>query len=252
VSGRFDGKVALVTGAGQGIGRATARRLAQEGAAVGVLDVNDDAAEAAASELMNAGARAVFVQADVSSPEQVERGVEAIRAKLGPIAILANIAGIYGRHDPIRDQDLANWNRVLSINLNGPFLCSKAVLPGMLEARWGRIINISSSQALRPRARVGPYAASKAAVIGFTKAFALEVARAGITVNAIAPSVVDTAMPRENSPEERLRQQAQENPMGRIGQPEDIAALVAFLASEDAAYITGQTIACGGGALQLP
>src|SRR5437870_1329721 len=110
LSGRLEGKVALVTGAGQGIGRATARRLAADGASVGVLDVNDDAAEATASELMNGGARAVFIQADISSPEQVARAVEAISAKLGQIAILANIAGIYGRHDPVRNQDLANWN----------------------------------------------------------------------------------------------------------------------------------------------
>jgi NAD(P)-dependent dehydrogenase (short-subunit alcohol dehydrogenase family) len=122
----------------------------------------------------------------------------------------------------------------------------------MLARGWGRIVNIASGQALRPRPTVAPYAASKAAVIGFTKALALEVARQGVTVNAIMPGVTDTAMPRQHGSEERLVEQGRRNPMGRIGRPEDVAGVVAFLLSDDAAYITGQTLAVNGGAIQLP
>lgn len=248
----FSGKVALVTGAGQGIGEGVARRLAAEGAAVGAVDINLDNAEALASELTRAGGRAVALEGDVSSAEQVRNFVQVVEGKFGPVSILANVAGIYGRHDLIKDQDLANWNRVLAINLTGSFLCAQAVLPGMLAAGWGRIVNIASGHALRPRPRVAPYSASKAAIVGFTKAFALEVARNGITVNAIMPAVTDTAMPRQNAPESRLLEMAARNPIGRIGQPADIAAAIAFLASDDAAYITGQTIAVNGGVIQLP
>jgi NAD(P)-dependent dehydrogenase (short-subunit alcohol dehydrogenase family) len=141
---------------------------------------------------------------------------------------------------------------VLAVNLDGTFLCSQAALPGMLERGWGRIVNIASGQAIRPRPSVAPYAASKAAVIGLTKALALEVARRGVTVNAVMPGVTDTAMPRQHGSEERLRQQGELNPMGRIGQPDDVAGVVAFLVSDDAAYITGQTIAVNGGVIQLP
>ena len=246
------GKTALVTGAGQGIGRAVARRLAHNGAAIAVLDINLDNAEAAASELSRAGHRATAIECDVSKPDHVANAFQAAAAKLGPIAVLANVAGIYGRHDMVRDQDLANWNAVLGVNLHGTFLCSKAALPSMHSLEWGRIINVSSNLALRPRPKVSPYAASKAAIVGFTKALALEVARAGITVNAIMPAVTDTAMPRQYSSEERLREQAANNPIGRIGQPEDVANLAAFLASDDAAYVSGQLIACNGASVQLP
>ncbi len=251
-SGRLAGKVAFVTGGGQGIGRGVALRLGAEGAAVAVVDYNLDTAQRTAEELRSSDVRAIAIQADVSDSQQVAHAVRLAEAELGPVDVLANIAGIYGRHAPVREQELENWQRVLAVNLTGTFLCCKAVLPGMVQRRWGRIINIASGQAVQPRANVAPYAASKAAVIGFTKTLALEVARTGVTVNCIMPGVTDTPMPRQYGSEERLQQQARLNPMGRIGRPEDVAAAIAFLASDDAAYITGQTIAVNGGIRMLP
>jgi NAD(P)-dependent dehydrogenase (short-subunit alcohol dehydrogenase family) len=246
--GRFGGRVAVVTGAGQGIGRAVATRLAAEGAAVAVLDLKAETARQVADGLQ----RAAAFQVDVADPEHVARVFQEVRSQLGPVDIVANVAGIFGNLAPVRDQRLEDWRRVLGVNLDGTFLCARAGLPGMLERGWGRIVNIASGQAARPRANVAPYAASKAAVIGFTKALALEVAHAGVTVNAVMPGVTDTAMPRDHGSEERLIEQGHRNPMGRIGQPEDIAGVVAFLVSDDARYITGQTVAVNGGQVQLP
>jgi 3-oxoacyl-[acyl-carrier protein] reductase len=240
-------RVAVVTGAGQGIGRAVATRLVADGVRVALFDVVRDTVEEAARSLNSPG-----LQVDVSNPDQVRRAFEQVMSQLGAVDIVANVAGIYGDHAPVRDQTLDNWRRVLSVNLDGTFLCAQAGLKGMLDRGWGRIINVASGQAIRPRPLVGPYAASKAAVIGFTKALALEVARFGVTVNAIMPGVSDTAMPRQHGSEERLREQGRRNPMGRIGRPEDMAAAVAFLAGDDAAYITGQTLAINGGQIQLP
>lgn len=217
-----------------------------------MADCNQETAQRTTDELRAAGYRAVAVQLDVASSIEVARAISTAEAELGPIGVLVNVAGVYGRHDRVRDQDLENWQRVLAVNLNGTFLCARAVLPGMIQRGWGRIVNLSSGQALRPRANVAPYAASKAAVIGFTRALALEVAASGVTVNAIMPGVTDTAMPRLYGSEERLRELARRNPMGRIGQPEDVAAVAAFLASEEAGYITGQCIAVNGGVLMLP
>ena len=243
------GRVAVVTGAGQGIGRAVATRLHAEGARVAAFDVN----AATVGEVARAlGGETLGLQVDVSSPQEVARAFETVAAELGPVDVVANVAGIYGEHAPVREQSLDNWRRVLAVNLDGTFLCSQAALRGMLERGWGRIVNVASGQAIRPRPTVGPYAASKAAVIGFSKALALEVARSGVTVNVVMPGVTDTAMPRQHSSEERLRQQAERNPMGRIGRPEDVAGVVAFLVSDDAAYITGQTVGVNGGAIQLP
>jgi NAD(P)-dependent dehydrogenase (short-subunit alcohol dehydrogenase family) len=241
-------RVALVTGAGQGIGRAVARRLHADGARLALLDVHAEALQAVAAGLDGS----LALQVDVADPGAVRAAFDTVAADLGPVDIVANVAGIYGDHRPVREQTLDNWRRVLAVNLDGTFLCSQAALPGMLERGWGRIVNIASGQAIRPRPSVAPYAASKAAVIGLTKALALEVARRGVTVNAVMPGVTDTAMPRQHGSEERLRQQGELNPMGRIGQPDDVAGVVAFLVSDDAAYITGQTIAVNGGVIQLP
>jgi 2-hydroxycyclohexanecarboxyl-CoA dehydrogenase len=234
-------RVAVVTGAGQGIGRAVARRLQADGLQVAAFDLNLQDVQAA-----------LALQVDVSQPQAVHQAFETVAAELGAVDVVANVAGIYGDHRPVRDQTLDNWRRVLAVNLDGTFLCAQAALPGMLARKWGRIINIASGQAIRPRPLVAPYAASKAAVVGFTKALALEVARQGVTVNAIMPGVTDTAMPRQHGSEDQLVEQGRRNPMGRIGQPEDVAGVVAFLVSDDAAYITGQTIAVNGGLIQLP
>lgn len=252
MTGRLEGRVAFVTGAGQGIGEAVATRLAEEGAAIAAVDVNEATARETAARLAERGFKAWATALDVSDEAAVTRAFHDAEGQLGAVDIVANVAGIYGRHAPVREQDLENWRRVLAVNLNGTFLCSRAPLRGMMERGWGRIVNITSGQALRPRANVGPYAASKAAVIGFSKALALEVARAGVTVNCVMPGVSDTAMPRQYGSEERLQERAAQNPMGRIGQPRDIAGAVAFLAGEDAAYITGQTLAVNGGLIQLP
>jgi 2-hydroxycyclohexanecarboxyl-CoA dehydrogenase len=233
-------RVAVVTGGGRGIGAGVARRLAADGLQVAVFDVAVDPTDAQ-----------LALQVDVSDPAQVRQAFASVTDRLGPVDVLANVAGIYGDHRPVRDQTVENWQRVLAVNLHGTFLCSQAALPGMLERGWGRIVNIASGQAIRPRALVAPYAASKAAVIGFSRSLALEVAGQGVTVNVVMPGVTDTAMPRLHGSEERLRQQAASNPMRRIAQPEDIANLVSFLASDQAAYLTGQTVAVNGGLIQL-
>ena len=244
-------KVAIVTGGASGIGLAIAERLAHDGAAVAVLDLNGADAEAAAAKIRAAGGNAVAVPVDVSDRAAVEGAVEQVRAELGPVTILVNNAGKEG-FQPFLSISLESWNSILAVNLTGTFHCCQVVLPDMVEARWGRIVNISSSSAQGGQQLMAHYVSTKAAVIGLTKALALEFGRKGITVNTIPPGFIDTPMLRASEEKGLLGQGGVDaaianTPVRRIGRPEDIAAACSFLVSDDASYVTGQIIGVNGG-----
>lgn len=242
------GKNAIVTGGASGIGLATCRRLARDGAGIAVWDVDEAGAQRVAAELTAAGGRAVACRVDVSSRGQIDAGLTRVHAELGPAQILVNNAGITF-FKPFLEVAAEDWNRVMSVNLNSMLHCTQAVLPDMLAAKWGRIINISSSSAQAGSARMTAYAASKGGVIAFTKALALELAATGVTVNNIPPGFVDTPMLRASSGSISggIEGVAAASPMKRPGRPEDIASACAFLASDEAGYITGHTLSVNGG-----
>lgn len=251
-SRRFAEKVALVTGAGRGMGRATAVRLASEGAAVVVNDVNAGDAEAAAEAVRAAGGRALAHVGDVSRERDVDAMVRSALETFGRIDILVNNAGILRSTLPLETISVAEWERVLAVNLTGVFLCTRAVLPIMKEQKAGKIVNVSSSAGRTTSTFGGAhYTASKAAVLGLTRHTAREVAPFGINVNAVAPGSMDTEMVRELATPEHIEQERRNIPLGRLGTGEDEAGLVAFLCSEDAAYITGATIDINGGDLMM-
>jgi 2-hydroxycyclohexanecarboxyl-CoA dehydrogenase len=243
------GKNAIVTGAASGIGLATAQRLAREGANVGVWDLNEQGAQGAAAELRSLGVRAIASRVDVSNRQQVNSAVEQFRHEIGTVSILVNNAGIT-LFQPFMETTEDMWDRVMTVNLKSMLICTQAVLPDMLAAKWGRIINVSSSSAQTGSARMTAYAASKGGVIAFTKALAQEVAAMGITVNNVPPGFVDTPMLRNegiaglNATVDAI---AERSPMKRPGRPENMAAAIAFLASDDADYITGHTLNVNGG-----
>jgi 2-hydroxycyclohexanecarboxyl-CoA dehydrogenase len=238
------GKVAIVTGAARGLGRAIALRLAEDGAAVSVWDLNLDGAEDTARIIRKRGGKAIACGGNSAKAEDIAEAVSATRAGLGKIAILVNNAALspFCKFQEITE---AAWDDLMALNLKGPFLCCQAVIPDMLEAGWGRIINISSSSAQTGSARQTHYAASKAGVIGFTKSLAQEFATSGITVNNVPPGFVNTEGLQESPVD--VEGFAPLTPMKRAGRPENIAAAVAFLASEDADYITGHTLSVNGG-----
>jgi 2-hydroxycyclohexanecarboxyl-CoA dehydrogenase len=240
------GKVAVVTGAASGIGLATARRLAKDGAAIAIWDLNLEGATAAAAELKGQGHCAIAARVDVSRRADVDAAAAQARKELGPVAILVNNAGIT-LFEGFMDTTEEAWDRIMTVNLKSLLLCTQAVLPDMLAAGWGRIVNVSSSSAQTGSARMAAYAASKGGVIGFTKALAQELAPKGITVNNVPPGFIDTPMLRASEIGTRVDQVAAASPMKRAGRPEDLAAAVAFLASEDAGYITGHTLSVNGG-----
>jgi 2-hydroxycyclohexanecarboxyl-CoA dehydrogenase len=238
------GKIAVVTGAARGLGRAIALRLAGEGAAVSAWDLNGEGVQETARLITSAGGQAIAVACNSAKADEIARGVAETHAKLGRIAILVNNAALspFMKFQDITEQVLDD---LFAVNLKGPFLCCQAVIPDMLEAGWGRIINISSSSAQTGSARQTHYAATKAAVIGFTKSLAMEFADAGITVNNVPPGFVNTEGLQESPVD--VEGFAKRTPMKRAGRPENIAAAVAFLASDDADYITGHTLSVNGG-----
>lgn len=245
----LNGKTVIVTGAASGIGLATAQRFAREGAKVAIWDINEEGAQRAAAELVAAGAKALASRVDVSKRAQVDAAVDRFRSEFGPVQILVNNAGITDFR-AFMDTTEEDWDRVMSINLKSMLVVTQAVLPDMLVAKWGRIINISSSSAQTGSARMTAYAASKGGVIAFTKSLAQELASKGITVNNIPPGFVDTPMLRGEGVAGLgvgVEAVAARSPMGRAGRPENIAAAAAFLASDDADYITGHTLSVNGG-----
>ena len=244
------GRVAVVTGAASGMGLAIVRHLAARGDRVGLLDVQGDATLRAAEELRETGATAIAAQADVADRSAVDAALAKVRAELGPIHIMVTSAGL-DSFEPFASITIESWNRILAINLTGTFHCLQAAVPDMLEARWGRMVTISSSSAQSGSPHMAHYVASKAGVIGLTKALALELAPHGITVNTIPPGMIDTPMLRRAEAGGDLgkieKLASRMVPVGRPGTPEEIAATCGFLCSDEAAFITGQVIGVNGG-----
>lgn len=242
---RLSGKVALVTGSTRGLGRAMAERLAAEGASVVVTGRDGRRAQEVAEQLVAQGHQAIGLALEVSDAASVANALNEIEERLGPVDILVNNAGI-NRDMLLVRMDEEAWEEVMRVNVTGAYRLAKGVLRGMMKRRWGRIINVSSVVGLIGNPGQTNYGASKAALIGFTKSLAREVASRGITVNAVAPGFIQSDMTDALSAEQKERL-AEKIPMGRIGRPEEVASCVAFLASDDAAYITGHTLVVDGG-----
>jgi 3-oxoacyl-[acyl-carrier protein] reductase len=240
--------VAIITGAGQGIGRAIAIALSIRDTRVVIADVNGLIASKVQEEIQSVGKKALAIEVDVSSEQAVTLMIKRTQEEFGTIDVLVNNAGIYPS-TTIEELTNQSSDQVIGTNLTGPFLCSRAAVPIMLEKKKGRIINMSSSTAFRGAKNGAHYAASKAGIIGFTKALALELAPSGITVNAICPGLTDTAQPRGHMTDKELYSKKERVPLERIAQPEDIVGPVLFLASDKASHITGQTIVVNGGDL---
>jgi 3-oxoacyl-[acyl-carrier protein] reductase len=243
----LDGKTAVVTGGAQGIGRAIVLCLARLGSNVCAIDLKEEGVEELLAEVRALGRKALFVRADVAVAAEVERAAKTILESFGKVDILVNNAGIT-RDGLVLRMDENDWDSVVAVNLKGTFNCTKGFLREMVKHRYGRIINISSVIGFMGNVGQSNYAASKAGIVGFTKSVAKEVASRGITVNAVAPGFIDTQMTRVLS-EEARKTLLSAIPMGRVGLPEDVANAVAFLASDSASYITGQTIHVNGGML---
>ncbi len=241
-------RVAIVTGGGAGIGAAISSRLAVEGAIVAIFDRDREAAESTASSIADDGGRAMALQVDVSDRQAIDEAVAEVRAEVGAATILVNNAGI-SPFNWFLQVNRAELQQVIAVNFIGTFDCCQAVVPDMIEAGWGRIINIASSSAQTGSARQTHYSATKGAVIAFTRSLAQELGPKGITVNAVPPSFIDTPSLRAADEDGRLDIAAFSRmiPVRRVGSPSDIAAMCAYLARDDASYVTGQVLGVNGG-----
>ncbi len=246
----FEGTTAIVTGGASGLGLAIAEALVARGSNVALFDVQRDQLQAQVDRLRGDGATVSGHLVDVSDRAQVRAAVNEVRAELGPVLILVNNAGIeqFGKFAKITDYE---WDRIMAVNLRGPFICTQEVLPDMTAAKWGRIVNISSSSAQGGQSRMAAYVSSKAGLIGLTKSLALELGPKGITVNTVPPGMVVTPMLKKAIAEGRftdsLEHFAAITPVRRAGRPEDIANAVTFLCADESSYITGQVIPVIGG-----
>jgi 3-oxoacyl-[acyl-carrier protein] reductase len=244
-------RVAIVTGGARGIGAATAVRLAQDGFAVAVLDLDETAAKATVDTIEAAGGRALAIGADVSDAEQVETAVARIATELGPPVVLVNNAGVI-RDNMLFKMTESDWDTVMNVHLRGAFLMTRAVQKYMTEAKWGRIVSLSSTSALGNRGQAN-YSTAKAGLQGFTKTVAIELGKFGVTANAIAPGFIQTEMTKATADrmgvpfDDFIAYAAKDIPVQRVGQPEDIAHLVAFFVSEGAGFVSGQVVYAAGG-----
>ena len=249
--GRLEGRVAFVTGAGRGIGAATALRMAEEGARVALADVDTEGCQQVATEIDRLGSEGLVVRCDVSDPEMVQNAIDQTANHLGRLDILVNNAGVL-RDNLLFKMSDSDWDTVMNVHLKGAFLCSRAAQKYMVQQRYGRIVSLSSTSALGNRGQAN-YSTAKAGLQGLTRTLAIELGPFGITANAVAPGFIDTEMTRSTArrqgfdPDEVIAQASKTIPVRRVGQPRDIANVICFLCSDEASFVNGQIIYVAGG-----
>jgi 3-oxoacyl-[acyl-carrier protein] reductase len=249
--GRLDGRVAFITGAGRGIGAATALRMAEEGARVALADIDTEGCQQVAEEIAHLGSEGLVIQCNVADSDMVQNAVDRTASHFGQLDILINNAGVL-RDNLLFKMSENDWDTVLDVHLKGAFLCSRAAQKYMAEQKYGRIVSLSSSSALGNRGQAN-YSSAKAGLQGFTRTLAIELGPFGITVNAVAPGFIDTEMTRSTArrqgfnPDEVIANASKTIPVRRVGQPRDVANVICFLCSEEASFVSGQIIYVAGG-----